>query len=127
MKKDERPIEIREEDGDPPFFFKGVVDVNTSAYFMKFPISMDTLMQVADINVEFFHVRFVLNCLIRGLENNLMACLAGENLVGLLYLTLREQFFKKIWRSNILPRFGAKHGIPKASLPNLSKGWGLFS
>jgi len=126
MKKDERPIEIREEDGDPPFFFKGVVDVNTSAYFMKFPISMDTLMQVADINVEFFHVRFVLNCLIRGLENNLMACLAGENLVGLLYLTLREQFFKKDLEIKYLATLRGKTWNPKGLSPKPLKGVGTF-
>jgi hypothetical protein len=126
LKKDERPIEIREENGDPPFFFKGVVDVNTSAYFMKFPISMDTLMQVADINVEFFHVRFVLNCLIRGLDNNLMACLAGENLVGLLYLTLREQFFKKDLEIKYLATLRGKTWNPKGLSPKPLKGVGTF-
>jgi hypothetical protein len=126
MKKDERPIEIREEDGDPPFFFKGVVDASTPAYFMKFPISMDTLMQVADINVEFFHVRFVLNCLIRGLENNLMACMAGENLVGLLYLTLREQFFKKDLEIKYLATLRGKTWNPKGLSPRPLKGVGTF-
>jgi hypothetical protein len=126
MKKDERPIEIREEDGDPPFFFKGVVDVNTAAYFMKFPISMDTLMQVADINVEFFHVRFILNCLIRGLDNNLMACVAGENIVGLIYLTLKEQLLKKDLEIKYLATLRGKTWNPKGLSPKPLKGVGTF-
>ena len=126
MKKDERPIEIREKDGEPVFFYRGVVDANTPAYFMKFPISMDTLMQVADINVDFFHVRFVLNCLIRGLENNLMACVAGENIVGLLYLTLREQFFKKDLEIKYLATLRGKTWNPKGLSPKPLKGVGTF-
>jgi hypothetical protein len=126
MKKDDRPIEIREEASDPMFFYRGVVDANTPAYFMKFPISMDTLMQVADINVEFFHVRFVLNCLLRGLENNLMACVAGENIVGLLYLTLKEQFFKKDLEIKYLATLRGKTWNPKGLSPKPLKGVGTF-
>ena len=126
VKKDERPIEICEEDPDPVFFYKGVVDVSTPAYFMKFPICMDSLMQVADINMEFFHVRFILNCLIRGLSNNLMACIAGENIVGLLYLTLREQFFKKDLEIKYLATLRGKTWDPKGLSPKPLKGIGTF-
>jgi hypothetical protein len=126
MKKDDRPIEIREEDGDPVFFYRGVVDADTPAYFMKFPISMDTLMQVADINMEFFHVRFVLNCLIRGLENNLMACVAGESIVGMIYLTLKEQFFKKDLEIKYLATLRGKTWNPKGLSARPLKGVGTF-
>jgi hypothetical protein len=126
VKKDERPIEIREEESDPAFFYKGVVDASTPAYFMKFPICMDTLMQVADINVEFFHVRFVLNSLLRGLENNLMACVAGENIVGLLYLTLREKFFKKDLEIKYLATLRGKKWNPKGLSPKPLIGVGTF-
>jgi hypothetical protein len=83
-------------DGDQPtVLYRGVVDTSTPAYFMPFPISMDGLMQVADINMEFFHVRFILNCLIRGVENNLLACVSGGNILGLVFLGVKEQIFKK--------------------------------
>jgi len=126
MKQDERPIEIREDGSNPLVFYRGVVDVNTPAYFMKFPISMDTLMQVANINMEFFHVRFVLNCLIRGLESNLMACVTGENIVGLLYLTLREQFFKKDLEVKYLATLRGETWNPKGLSPKPLKGVGTF-
>jgi hypothetical protein len=126
VKKDERPIAIREEESDPVFFYKGVVDLNTSAYFMKFPFSMDTLMQVADINMEFFHVRFVLNCLIRGVESNLMACVTGENIVGLIYLTLKEQLFKKDLEIKYLASLRGKTWNPKGLSPKPLRGVGTF-
>jgi len=126
MKKDERPIEIREGNGDSPLFFRGVVDVNTSAYFMKFPICLDSLMQVADLNVEFFHVRFILNCLLRGLENNLMACVSGESIVGMIYLTLKEQFFKKDLEIKYLATLRGKTWDPKGLSPKPLKGIGTF-
>ena len=126
MKKDERPIEIREEESNPLVFYRGEVDVNTPAYFMKFPICMDSLMQVADINVEFFHVRLVFNCLIRGLENNLMACVAGESIVGLIYLTLKERFFKKDLEIKYLATLRGKTWNPKGLSPKPLKGVGTF-
>jgi len=95
MKQDARPMGVSEDERPPGFFYRGVVDRSTPATFMKFPIGMDSLMQVADMNVEFFHVRFILSCLIRNLDNNLMACVVEERIVGLIYLALREQLFKK--------------------------------
>jgi hypothetical protein len=126
MKQDERPIEIREDESNPLVFYRGVVDVNTPAYFMKFPICMDSLMQVADMNVEFFHVRFVLNGLIRGLENNLMACVAGESIVGLIYLTLKEQFLKKDLEIKYLATLRGKTWDPRGLSPKPLKGVGTF-
>ena len=126
MKQDERPIEIPEDESNPLVFYRGVVDGNTAAYFMEFPICMDSLMQVADINVEFFHVRFILNCLSRGLENNLMACVAGESIVGLIYLTLKEQFFKKDLEIKYLATLRGKTWNPKGLSPKPFKGVGTF-
>jgi hypothetical protein len=126
MKQDERPIEIREDESNPLVFYRGVVDVNTPAYFMKFPICMDSLMQVADMNVEFFHVRFILNGLMRGLENNLMACVAGESIVGLIYLTLKEQFLKKDLEIKYLATLRGKTWDPRGLSPKPLKGVGTF-
>ena len=120
------PSRFAKEESDALVFYRGVVDVNTPAYFMKFPICMDSLMQVADINVEFFHVRFILNCLIRGLENNLMACVAGESIVGLIYLTLKERFFKKDLEIKYLATLRGKTWNPKGLSPKPLKGVGTF-
>ena len=53
---------------------------------------MEAMIQVAEINLEFFHVRFLLNCLIRGTEKNLFACIADRRIVGMVYLTFKERF-----------------------------------
>jgi hypothetical protein len=93
IKNSMEPLEVGE--NHPAVVYRGVIDAATPAYFMHFPMSMDSLMQVADMNVEFFHVRFVLNCLIRGVERNLLACFAKGHVLGLVFLALREQVFKK--------------------------------
>ena len=80
---------------EPMVFYEGTVDVGTPAKLARFEISMDSLMQVADINMEFFHVRFILNCFIRGVENNLIACMVDGSLVGLLFLAVKEKLFAK--------------------------------
>ena len=95
LKENPRPLEIKTEGKGSPVLCRGVVDENTPAYFLCFPVHMESLMQVADINVEFFSVRFILNSLMRGLEKNLMACIVERKIVGLLYLDLRERFLKK--------------------------------
>ena len=76
-------------------FYNGIVDVSTPANLARFEISMDSLMQVADINMEFFHVRFILNCLIRGVENNLIACTVNGSVAGLLFLAVKEHLLAK--------------------------------
>jgi hypothetical protein len=95
LKEDPRPFEIEKEAGSSPVVYRGLVEENTPATFMCFPMHLETLMQVADINVEFFSVRFILSCLMRGLAKNLMACIVDRHIVGLLYLVMRERFFKK--------------------------------
>jgi hypothetical protein len=126
MKQDERPIEIREDESNPLVFYKGVVDVNTPAYFMKFPLCLDSLMQVADINMEFFHVRFILNGLIRSLENNLMACVSGESIVGLIYLALKEQFLKRDLEIKYLATLRGRTWDPRGLSSKPLKGVGTF-
>ena len=50
-------------------------------------------MQVADINLEFFHVRFLLACLMRGQEQRLFACIVDGRIVGMLFLALKTALF----------------------------------
>jgi hypothetical protein len=80
---------------EPMVFYEGIVDVSTPAKLARFEINMDSLMQVADINMEFFHVRFILNCLIRGVENNLIACTVNGSVAGLLFLSVKEHLLAK--------------------------------
>jgi hypothetical protein len=91
LKEDQRAFEIKSSE----VLYRGLVNENTPASFMCFPVHMESLMQVADINMEFFSVRFIVTCLMRGLEKNLMACIVDRRIVGLLYLRMRERFLKK--------------------------------
>jgi hypothetical protein len=55
-----------------------------------------------------------------------MACVAGENIVGLLYLTLKEQFFKKDLEIKYLATLRGKTWNPKGLSPKPLKGVGTF-
>jgi len=95
IKADQQPLEIPPHETDSAILFQGVVDTDTPAYFMPFPFCMDSLMQAADINLEFFHVRFLLDCLAKNLEKNLFACVVNRKIMGLVFLIFREKMFYK--------------------------------
>lgn len=73
--------------------FEGKVGNDLPALFMHFPFNRESLCQVSMINLEFFHVRFILNCLIDGFAHNLFACVINEKITGLLLLHLRKELF----------------------------------
>ena len=114
--------------GDEPsmVLYRGVVDTSTPAYFTRFPVTLDSLMQVADINMEFFHVRFILNCLIRGVENNLLACVSEGNIFGLIFLSLKEQAFKKDLEIKYLATLRGKTWDAERPGFKVPKGVGTF-
>jgi acetoin utilization deacetylase AcuC-like enzyme len=78
---------------DDRVIFSGAVDDGRTALFISFPFCQDALMQVADINLEFFHVRLLLNYLLRGQEQRLFACTVDGRIVGMLLLALKTALF----------------------------------
>ncbi|HEX5681401.1 MAG TPA: hypothetical protein VFX82_11260, partial [Desulfobacterales bacterium] len=78
---------------DDRVIFSGAVEDGRQALFIPFPFCMDALTQVADINLEFFHVRFLLACLMRGQEQRLFASIVDGRIVGMLFLALKTALF----------------------------------
>ncbi|MBD3220133.1 hypothetical protein GF314_02735 [bacterium] len=68
----------------PDAFFTGVVDVDTAALFCRFPFTRDGLLQVADRNLEFFNLHFVLDHLLNGEHRNLFCCAVHGRLAGMM-------------------------------------------
>ncbi|MBI9085775.1 MAG: histone deacetylase [Desulfobacterales bacterium] len=66
--------------------FQGVLADGRPAFFIPFPFSHAALVQAADLDLEFFHLRFLLRCLEKGHEDRLFGCLAGGRIEGLVYL-----------------------------------------
>jgi hypothetical protein len=97
IKNDRRPLAltpaIRPENGEGKGLYAGSVDDGLQAEFMPFPFCMDALMQAADINLEFFNIRFILSCWTKGLERNLFACVAAGRVEGLVHLVSKKSFF----------------------------------
>jgi len=111
---------------DPFVVYRGVVDDATPACFVCFPMTMTGLMQVGDMNVEFFSVRFVLGCLIRGLQKNLMACVVERRIVGLIFLSLKEQAFKKDLEIKFLATLRGRSGGESGHASAPPRGVGTF-
>jgi len=126
IKKTSQTLEIDPEEKGPSVSYRGVVDDDTPAYFMCFPFCMDSLIQVADMNLEFFHVRFLLNCLSKGVEKNLFVCLMGGKILGLVYLTLKKRPFYKGLEIKYIATLRGKTGDPAESTFHTPRGVGAF-
>ncbi len=80
---------------DPRVLFHGAVNADDAAFFMSLPYTREALMQVADLQLPFFSVRFVLRCLRNGTAPYLFACLVDGAIAGLIYLRLKTALFHK--------------------------------
>ena len=65
-------------------FFKGVVEVDTSALFVQLPMTRDALLQIADRDLEFFNLHHVFEVLRRGEHRRLFACVVHGRLAGMM-------------------------------------------
>ena len=126
VKQNSRSLEIDPEEKDRSILYRGVVDNVTQAYFMRFPFCMDSLIQLADMNLEFFHVRFLLNCLVKGVEKNLFVCLVAGKILGLVYLSLKERPFYKGLEIKYIATLRGKTGNQTESSFQAPRGVGAF-
>jgi acetoin utilization deacetylase AcuC-like enzyme len=130
MKRDDRPLltYLHEDHGPdvPRTQFEGVVEYVTPARFIPFPFCMDALLQVASMNLEFFHVRFLLTCLIQRSKNLLFACVVQGKILGLIFLELKRHYLKKSLEIKYLATVGGLEQIPEALRPQKVKGVGTF-
>ena len=72
--------------------YAGAVDVQTPAAFAIMPLSLNALLQVADLGLTFFSVRFVMRCMRDGTAQNLFVCLVNGLIEGLVYLRFPSVF-----------------------------------
>ena len=84
-----------EKTSDPAMAYTGTVDDGKPAAFIRFPFTMATLMQAADINLDFFNLRFLLSCWETGREKDLFAGVGNGHIQGLVYLTHKARFFTR--------------------------------
>ena len=69
------------------------IELNVSSHFIRFPFSFVSLRQVAQMNLEFFHLRFVLDLLAAGAEDDLYAGMSRGKLTGLMLLGEKRRLF----------------------------------
>ncbi len=69
-----------------PVNFQGFLGNRQPARFISFPLCRQALVQLAELNLEFFQVRTVFNAVIRGRAEHLFACLVRGYLAGMVLL-----------------------------------------
>ena len=108
---------------DPLVLFQGVISDYTKAFFMRFSFSRETLMEAARVNLEFFHIRFLLNCLVSGTDHLLFTCIAKGRIQGLMFLEKIRKLFYRGFEVKYVATLG-KSGFPNHPRP--VKGVGTF-
>jgi len=124
IKRQTEPLAVSLNSTNAGPLYNGVVDVSTPADFMRFPFCLDSLLQVADINLEFFHVRFFLNLLIRGQVQNCYVCLVDNRINGIIYLIFKEQMWFRNLVIDFIATLRGKTGDPFAT--GAPRGVGTF-
>jgi len=126
LKRESMPLLISTDKNHPDVIFKGSVGVDTPALFSRFPFCLDSLIQVADINIEFFHVRFLLNRLIRNQWQNLFACVVEDQIVGIIYLDIKKQIFYRNLEIEFVATVRDKSGESPYGRQSSLRGVGTF-
>jgi acetoin utilization deacetylase AcuC-like enzyme len=130
VKRDDRPLQLYLKENsaanDSAFRAEGVIETVTPARFMSFPFCLDALLQVAAMNLEFFHVRFLLSCLIEDTCNRLYVCVAEGKILGLIFLDLKPHYLKQSLEIKYLATIGGlKQYLPDPP-PKKIRGVGTF-
>ncbi|MBF0119854.1 MAG: histone deacetylase [Desulfobacterales bacterium] len=124
LKNDNRPI--KEFTSSLSIIFEGELKHLKSSIFIIFPLCLDALIQVAALNLEFFHVRFILSCFIKGTANQLFACVGSGKILGLIYLQLKNQLLRQSLEIKYLATVAGLSQIPSELQIKKIKGIGTF-
>jgi len=94
-------------------FFKGVVEVDTSALFVQLPMTRDALLQIADRDLEFFNLNHVLEVVRRGEHRRLFACVVHGRLAGMMEVGVSGgPGFEDLEIRYLATAQGGPHGTP---------------
>ena len=83
-------LQLPRDRNDPRVLFCGKADQDTPALFLNLPFCLESLLQAADLNLEFFGIRFILDCLARGLAKSLFCCVVNQKITGLVQLVMKS-------------------------------------
>lgn len=114
---------VSEDEDNTQIQFQGVVDDYTIAHFTRFSFSRESLMQAGRVNLEFFHIRFLLNCLVSGMDRLLFVCMAKGEIQGLIFLEIVKKLF---YRGFEVKYFSTRGGTDSPFDPRPVKGAGTF-
>ncbi|MDT8379447.1 MAG: histone deacetylase [Desulfotignum sp.] len=77
---------------DEPLYFIELPQ-SDDCHFILFPFTSAALGQLAQLNLEFFHLRFVLDLFVSGASHRLFACVSQGKITGMIYLKEKKRLF----------------------------------
>lgn len=119
-------LALDKRDAGPELCFQGRLNHETPALFVRFPYCMDALMQVADMNLEFFHIRFLLSCLARDFGDRLFACVVGNRIEGMVYLTYKKSYLYRALEIQYIATVRGRKNNEPDSTSRVLKGVGTL-
>jgi len=119
-------LAVEKGDAGPELCFHGAVNHETPALFVRFPYCMDALVQAADMNLEFFHIRFLLSCLARGLGDRLFVCVVDNRIEGMVYITFKKSYFYRALEVQYIATVRGGKAVGTDSTSRVLKGVGTF-
>ncbi|MCF8039354.1 MAG: histone deacetylase, partial [Desulfohalobiaceae bacterium] len=112
--------------GPAGYWFAGEVNIDMPAYFLPFACHWDFLRQVAALNLEFFHLRFVLDRLLDLQGETVFIALVKSRIAGMMAVDIKSRlFYHGLEISHIATVGENRTDIFAASLPEL-RGVGSF-
>ncbi len=108
---------------DPGVLFHGETDDGRPLLFASFPFCREALLQVAEINLEFFHVRRLLAALLEDKAHRFFAALSAGRILGLLTLTPRAETFTRVLEISAI---ATVRGRASEEAPEPPRGVGRF-
>lgn len=66
---------------------------SVDCHFVLFPFTATALAQLIELNLEFFHLRFVLDLFVTGASHRLFAAVSQGKITGMMYLKEKKRLF----------------------------------
>ncbi len=115
---------IKIEEHDP--LYSTEVSPGKTIHFIPFPFSFDSLKQAAELQLEYFHVRFLISILISEMSCMLYAAVTEGRITGIILLDKRYRHMSQVIEVKYIATVNSKPAAPETAMYPRIKGTGTF-
>ncbi len=102
------------------------ISPNSQTRFIQFPFSYASIKQAAEIRLEYFHVRFLLNLFISGMSDMLYASVTDDKITGLILLNKKQRHMISSLEVKYISTVNSVRVSPETAAYPRIKGTGTF-